>query len=494
MLQRPFIELKGIHKQFCGMSVLSGIDLSLCAGETHGLLGCNGAGKSTLVRILAGELQPDSGEILLNGQPICLNSCADSVRNRIAISMQDLKLFENMSVADNLFLTNRSTAHQFPINYSRQREKAQKVLSLLQLNVGPDQKVGELAQSEKYLIQFGRCYLASPLLLVLDELSASLTPVELHIVHNLVQELKDRGTAVLYITHRIEDILEASDRLTILRDGKVTATSKMNDFSENELRTYIFGDTLPKLYPKLKIPFGEEVLRVSHIGNKYFNDISLSLHRGEIYGILGLSGSGRSRLLRAIAGIDPIQTGSIEYLGKPYKNNNTKNAASIAYIPEDRDVQALFKNIDTYKNISISNMKVAAPHRIINLQKEAISCRNLIDRLGIHGVNLHKSVRYLSGGNKQKVVIARNLYSHCSVYLFDEPTQGIDTAGKVEVYNIISELARKGAGIIYVSSDYSELFGMCDRILTIRRGKVLDDSSILDISPTDYSHVSDIKT
>lgn len=384
---------------------------------------------------------------------------------------------------------NRPSARCVPVNYAEQRKRAQEMLEMLHLNVKPEQKVRELAQSEKYLIQFGRCYLSNPRLLVLDELSASLTIVELEIVHRLVQNLKNQGAAVLYITHRIEDILETSDRLTILRDGKVAAAPDLENISEAELRAHIFGESLSKLYPKLQIPLGEEVLNVSHIGNKYFNDVSIRLHRGEIYGILGLSGSGRSRLLRAIAGIDPICSGSISCMGKAFDARNKKQAANIAYIPEDRDVLALFKNIDTYKNITISNLRTAAPHKLINLRREAVSCRNLIDRLGIHGANLRGSVCYLSGGNKQKVVIARNLYSHSSVYLFDEPTQGIDTAGKVETYNIISELAQKGAGIIYVSSDFSELFGMCDRILTICRGKVLDDSSVSDIDPLNHSRI-----
>lgn len=472
----PYIELCDIHKQFCGINVLSGIDIALYPGETHGLLGCNGAGKSTLVRILAGALQPDAGCIRIDGVPTCFHTPADSARHKIAISMQTLMLFENMTVADNLFIKSQASWRRAPIHYGAQRQMAQKMLETLQLDVEPERKVSQLSQSEKYLIQFGRCYLSSPRLLVLDELSASLTASELSLIHRLIGELKQQGTAVLYITHRIQDILEVSDRLTILRDGKVAATPNLRSTSEGELRQYIFGETVSKLYPKLQIPKGETVLEVSKISNKYFEDVSLRLRRGEIYGVLGLSGSGRSRLLRAIAGIDPIRRGTIRYMGKPMRNHFRGRFPGIAYIPEDRDMLALFKNMNAYQNVTIANLRKVAPHRVIDLQDEAISCRNLFDRLGIRGVNLQSSVRYLSGGNKQKVVIARNLYDRCNIYLFDEPTQGIDTAGKVEIYNIISELARKGAAIIFVSSDFPELVGMCDRILTLRHGRVVDDS------------------
>lgn len=483
-MRTPFIELQNIHKCFHGIRVLSNVSLTLDVGETHGLLGCNGAGKSTLVRILAGTLQPDSGRILINGIPVRFSKPLDSIACGIAVSPQDLMLFEEMSVADNLFLTNLPRNRRFPIDYTYQARKACEILELLKLDISPDRKVCELAQSEKYLVQLGRCYLSSPKLLVLDELSASLTTAELCVVHQLINKLKRNGTAVLYITHRIQDILEASDRLTILRDGAIAVAPDFAKSSENELRRFIFGDSIAKLYPKLQIPHGKKLLELSHISNKYFNDVSLELHRGEIYGILGLSGSGRSRLLRAIAGIDPIHSGSISYRGRYLHGCFHSRNLDIAYIPEDRNVLALFKNMDSYQNTTISDMNQIAPHRIINLQKEAISCRNLFDRLGIRNVHPMHSVNYLSGGNKQKVMIARNLYSHCSIYLFDEPTQGIDTAGKVEIYNIITELARKGAGIILVSSDFSELTGMCDRILTICRGRVLDNCPASQISPT----------
>lgn len=474
-MSTPFIELRNIHKQFCGMSVLSGINLTLHSKETHGLLGCNGAGKSTLVRILAGMLQPDEGEIIIEGKACHFSCVADSVRNKIAISTQELMLFENMSILDNLFMGNSPLSHQVPIRYSEYRCKAEEILRLLHLDIDPDRKVSELAYGEKFMIQFGRCYLSNPKLLVLDELSASLTVSELNTIHQLIHLLKVNGCAVLYITHRIQDILKVSDRITILRDGVVAATPDMKNISESQLRTHVFGDSLSKLYPKLPIKAGEKVLELSHISNKYFDNVSLELHSGEIYGILGLSGSGRSRLLRAIAGIDPIDSGTVCYMGKTYHGRFRHRHSRIAYIPEDRDTLALFKNMKTYHNISISNMRQTAPHNIIDLSREATLCRNLINRLGIHGSHLQSCIQYLSGGNKQKIVIARNLYSCCNIFLFDEPTQGIDTAGKVEVYNIISELARKGAAIIFVSSDFPELVGMCDRIITLQKGRVLND-------------------
>jgi len=471
-MKTPFLELRNIRKCFCGIPVLVDINLSLYAGQTHGLLGCNGAGKSTLVRILAGLIKPESGSVFVEGRPEEFRSPIDSVNCGIAISPQELTLFEEMSISDNLFIRGSRNESSIPIHYAERNRKTREMLSRLRIDTEPDRKAGQLSQSEKYLLQFARCYLSSPKLLILDELSASLTTAELDIVHSMIDELKRFGTAVMYITHRMQDILSVSDQLTVLRDGAVAAKPNPRYVTGSELRAYIFGDSVTKLYPKLPISLGVELLKASHVSNSFLKDISLVLNRGEILGILGIAGSGRSRLLRALAGVDPIRSGSIRCAGREVKPGRLGQRSNIAYIPEERDVLALFPNFDCNRNITIRNLKKIAPHKVIHLESEAITCRNLIDRLGIRGISLHKSVGFLSGGNKQKVVVARHLHCKCSVYLFDEPTQGVDTAGKVEIYNIISELARNGAGIVFVSSDFAELLGMCDRILVMRKGRI----------------------
>lgn len=481
-------ELKNITKSFCGVPVLSDVSLCLHPGETHSLLGCNGAGKSTLVRILSGHILPDEGTIFLDAAPVRFKSPEDAIRAGIAISTQELMLFPDLNIAENLFLTLPETRGRFFVNHANLQEEARRILDRLQINAEPNRRVAELSHSEKYLIQFARCWLRHPRLLILDELTASLTTPETQIVYEMIRELKRQGTAILYITQRTQNIIAISDRLTVLRDGKIVASPDIRDTSMAELRAYVFGETVNKLYPKLPLQMGEEILRVSHISNTYISDASFSLHRGEILGIMGNSGSGRSRLLRAVAGIDPIFSGTITYKAKPLRNASEELFPDIAYVPEDRDEQALFINLSCNKNITIKNLKKVASHGAIRLQREEIACRTAIDQLGISVHDANRSVKYLSGGNKQKVVIARFLYSNCSVYLFDEPTQGIDTAGKVEIYNIISELARRGAGIVFVSSDFAELLGMCDSILVLNRGRAM-----MQCAPNELETIDDLQ-
>lgn len=463
-------EFKNITKIFCGVAALSDVSMTLQPGQTHGLLGCNGAGKSTLVRILSGHIQPDEGTILCNGKPISIRTPGDAIEAGIAISTQNLMLFPQMSIADNLFLMLPGIRGHLCINHSDLYTRTEALLRRLNINAQPNQKISELAHGDKYMVQFARCWLQTPRLLILDEISASLTAVQTSIVHEMITELKQTGAAILYITHRIEDIMAVSDCMTVLRDGKVVASPDVDKTSFSELQSHIFGETINKLYPKLPIPLGEEILCADSISNTYLKNISFRLRRGEILGIIGGAGSGRSRLLRAIAGIDPLTNGSIYYKGNEQHGSGSGIFYDIAYIPEDRDAQAMFLNLSCGKNITIKSLDRVTVRGLIRQDNENLSCQSAVSRLGIKVQDMEDSVRYLSDGNKQKVVIARFLYSRCSVYLFDEPTQGVDTVGKVEIYNIISELARRGAGIIIVSSDYAELLGMCDHLLILNRG------------------------
>ena len=460
-------EFKNITKIFCGVAALSDVSMSLHPGETHGLLGCNGAGKSTLVRILSGHIQPDEGSILCNGENVSIRTPADAIDAGIAISTQSLMLFPEMSISDNLFLMLPEVRGHLCINNADLHARTESLLSRLGIDACPEQRICTLAHGDKYLIQFARCWLRSPRLLILDEISASLTAAQTAIVHEMIGELKQTGAAILYITHRTEDIMSVSDRITVLRDGKVVASPNVNRTSFAELQSHIFGETINKLYPKLPIPLGDEILRADSISNTYLRNISFRLRRGEILGVMGSAGSGRSRLLRAIAGIDSLTGGSIQYKQHSIYPDIFHD---IAYIPENRDAQAMFLNLSCSKNITIKSLDRITSHGFIMPASENLSSQCAVNRLGIKVQDADESVRYLSDGNKQKVVIARHLYSKCSIYLFDEPTQGVDTVGKVEIYNIISELARRGAGIVIVSSDYAELLGMCDHLLILNHG------------------------
>ncbi len=460
------IQLKEINKSFYSTTVLDSVSLDFYPGSVHAVLGCNGAGKSTLVKIIAGIIKPDSGNIIVDGAAVSFQGPLEATQKGIQISTQELQLFDNMTIEDNLFIRNEITYSSKFINKKQTLEKTRETLEKLKINAQPGRMVGALSHAEKYLVQFARCVLREPRVLVVDELAASLTRRELDIVHSMLDDLKANGAAIIYITHRVKETKEISDVVSVLKDGRVVSGQIKNYLPDDNLAQLMLGKSTKEQYPKLPVKLKDEILDVSHISNRFIDDISFTLRRGEVLGIAGVAGSGRSKVLNAIAGLDKISSGTISYAEAEGKRDR------IGYLPENRDTQALFRNFDVVRNITIKNLKRVCKRRVIDLRAESISCKDVIDRLGIDPVNSKRAVKHLSGGNKQKVIISRYLFSKCSIYLFDEPTQGIDIAGKVEVYNIINELARKGAGIILVSSDYSELMGMCDRIIIMKNGRV----------------------
>ncbi|MBC5647797.1 sugar ABC transporter ATP-binding protein [Christensenella tenuis] len=481
-MKAPVLEVKDLSVDFSGQKALDNVTLKIYPSEIHALVGCNGAGKSVLGKVVSGVLKRSGGTIRLNGKKVNFNTPFDASRHGVVISMQELTIFDNLSISDNLFVNHPITHSKVILNPKKMRQTAYELLSRFHITVDPSAKAKNLPQAQKFLLQFARCLLAKPQVLILDELSASMISSEIALVYQVMEECRQNGMAIIYITHRISEVVSITDRVTVLKDGRIAAEAASREIDKGRLTKLMLGETKSEHYPKLPVSPGEPLLELSHVSNRFLHDISFNLCRGEIIGIAGIAGSGRTQLLKAIAGLDEIEDGDIIYISDAPKALRREIHPLIGYIPENRDKQSLFPDFDAIKNITIHDLKKISKHSIIDPREENIAGSLMIKRFVINGAVPGGKISYMSGGNKQKIVVAQCLHSNCSIYLFDEPTQGIDIAGKVEIYNIMNELVRNGAGIIMVSSDFSELSGMCDRILVLKEGDLIAELPAKDTS------------
>lgn len=471
------LRLQKICKSFHGFPALKDVDLEIQPGKITVLLGANGAGKSTLMSIISGDIMPDSGNILYDDHPVHFQNPADAQSLGIMYSPQEAVLFDNLSIVENLYINHELTHKYLSIRRKEMYTRAQELLSLFNIHKSPDTLVRNLSAAEKNLIQYARALIVQPRILLLDEISSSLTHYDLRKLYESLRMLRNKGTAIVYITHLFAEVQQLADHVVILKDGCVISESSPNALDSQQMIGMMLGDAEMNRYPKLSQRQDQELLRVSHISNAFFKDISFTLMRGEILGIVGLTGSGRTKLIRALAGIEKVQSGSIIYDDQyPIEANKHSPALKhIAYLPENRDAQALFLEWSLAKNITIRNLqKVTVLPGKINHRRECISSGNEMNKLGVHPSNPAFSVSELSDGNKQKLLVCRSIFSNCDLFLLDEPTKGVDVAGKVSIYNLMNELTAKGAGIIMVSSDFSELIHMCDRVILIQEGCLRD--------------------
>lgn len=477
-MKTPVLELDHLSVDFEGQTALDKVNICVYPGEVHAIIGCNGAGKSVLVKAVAGVLRYSSGQLRLNGKEVSFASVEEAVKQGVCICTQELTVFDNLSIADNLFVNNPIVYKGgFLLNLGEIRRKTQEILDLLHLDAYPRQKVWELSQAEKYLLQFARSLIYQSKVLILDEISASLTNREMEVVYQLIQKCKAQGMAIIYISHSLGEITRIADRVTILKDGAVAAQMESGKLGRDELTRLMLGEPKREYYPKLPVSQGNTLLRVRNLFNHFLHDINLDLHEGEVIGIAGIAGSGRTQLLKALAGLEKISQGEIVYSSRAKGTRGNKAPIHVGYIPEDRDKYALFPDFTPVKNITVRNLDGCSTGKIMNLQQEEIQGKVMMERLGIKTGANEDDIASISSGNKQKIVVSQCLYSNCSVYLFDEPTQGVDIAGKVEIYNIINGLIRNGAGVIMVSSDFSELTGMCDKIFILKEGTFVAELS-----------------
>lgn len=471
------LEINGLGKSFPGVQALDNVDLSICNGEIHGLIGENGAGKSTLIKIISGALRKDTGTIRFEDNDYNAINSTEALHKGIATVYQELSLCENMNVAENL-LINRHPRKGFLIDYKELFKKTMEYLEQFGLQVSPNDKVQNLSLAERAQIEILRAISYNPKLLILDEPTGALSGYLINRLFELLFNLKRQGTSILYISHNINEVLKICDRVTVLRDGVRVNTVTSNEITEEKLANQMVGRKLNTMYPEREsIPSSEVVLNVQNLSDgELFNDISFDLKRGEILGVAGLVGSGRTELALTIFGYRKIVDGHILIHDKPIMIKTPKDAIrnGIAYLPEDRHLLGLFLPFTIANNLLSNNLENFSRNGIVDNKKLTSLTTDYIKNLQIKAFGPQQIVDNLSGGNQQKTLLAKWIKVNPEILIIDEPIRGIDVGTKKAIHELLRKLAHGGMSIIMISSELSEILGMSDRIMIMDRGRIVD--------------------
>jgi ribose transport system ATP-binding protein len=479
------LKMKNIRKSFPGVLALNKVSFDLIPGEVHSLVGENGAGKSTLMKVLGGAYIPDSGEMEIFGQTADIRFPADSMNLGISIIYQEFNLVPTLSIAENMFLGKERVKNKLgALNRREMEEEAAKVLSRLGMDhLDCSTRVSSLSVAQQQLVEIGKAIFNNARILVMDEPTAVLSINETESLFSLMRELKAEGIAIIYISHRLEEVLDLSDRITVLRDGEVICTMDNHDHQilEDDLVTNMVGRQLSDIFPlRPENASDKTVLEVEQLSKEdHFEDISFYVKEGEIVGFSGLVGAGRSEIMRALSGFYGYDKGCIYLNGDQISIRDTEHAISqgIVLVPEDRKREGLVLKMSLGENITLPNMKKISSWGHIKKSSKNKMINHYLEKLQVRPLLPDRAVKNFSGGNQQKAVIAKWLATNPKVIIFDEPTRGVDIGAKVEIYKLIDELARNGAAIVFISSEQMEVLGMCDRIYTVFDGKISSEFS-----------------
>jgi len=475
---KVLLEMQGIGKTFPGVRALEGVQLTIKEGQVHALLGENGAGKSTLIKILSGAYRKDEGQILFEGQPVEIRGPHDAQALGISTIYQEFNLARDLSVAENVFLGHLPT-RRGRVDWSTVKARTREILDTLGVEFSVDAPISSLSVAEQQLVEIAKALNRKTRILVMDEPSALLGEKDLENLFRVVRSLQAQGIGIVYISHRLREIFALADEVTVLKDGRYISTQRVADVTMDDLVKLMIGRDLKDVYPKRTVEHGEVLLEVSGLSqSKLLRDISFQLHAGEIVGFAGIVGSGRTELARAIFGADP-SSGEMRIDGRPFKPHSPAAAIrmGVALITEDRKAQGLFLQLSVRINTTISGLRRLTRLGVINFGKELILVKRMIQELRIKTPTPSFLVVNMSGGNQQKVVLARWLSVGTRIFLMDEPTRGIDVGSKSEIYQIMDELTRQGVGIIMISSELPEVLGMSDRIMVMRQGRIVKELS-----------------
>ena len=473
----PFLQLQAIVKRFPGVLALNNVGLDVVPGEVHALLGENGAGKSTLIKVISGVYRPDAGTIQIDGRPVDIRTPHDAQALGISTIYQEFTLAPDMTVAENIFLGREPLRVRALSIVDRKAliRQTRDVLGSLDLQIDPEATVKHLGVAQQQMVEIAKALSLDARLIIMDEPTATLTSHEIDRLFEAIARLKQRKVAVIYVSHRLDEVKAVCDRATILRDGTFVATVPVGSTTIDEMIRLMVGRDLKDKFPKVKSEPREEMLRVEQLTRKgVLHGISFNVRRGEIVGIAGLVGSKRTETARAIFGADPIDSGRILLRGKPVSVRTPGDAIEhgIALVPEDRKRQGIFATLSVWENVVLSALRRFSRRGILDVRREKQHAQEFVASLRIATPDLEKRVLDLSGGNQQKVVIAKWLNTNAEVFLFDEPTRGIDVGGKIEVYRLMGELISRGAAIVMISSELPEILGLSDRILVMREGRI----------------------
>ncbi len=472
----PLWELTDIKKSFVGVQALKGVSITLREGEIHALLGENGSGKSTLIKCVAGVHQPDAGRMLWKAKPVEFRHPMDARDHGVATIFQEFSIVPTLSIAENVFLGRQPRRKGGAIDWKAMQVETLKVLDQLEIHVDPSATVRSLSVAEQQLVEIAKAISLESTLLIMDEPTAALGLAETERLLALVRRLASQGKAILYISHRLDEVFQVADRVTILKDGNLVATRPVAGISMNEIVQMMVGMEIEQHYPKVINVKSQPCLEVEHLSTQRdVNNVSFTINVGEVFGLGGMVGSGRTEIARALFGLDPITSGSIRLYGKQVRFHSPSQAIrqGVGLIPENRKLDGLFFNFAAAPNITMSRMTEILNGPFLSLTGERKAGAAYVQKLSITPTALERSVRFLSGGNQQKVVIARWLFSKARLLILDEPTQGIDVGAKLDVYNVINELTAAGISILLISSDYPELLAISDRVAIVRDGRIL---------------------
>ena len=465
------LTLKNITKEFPGVKALDDVTINIERGTIHGLVGENGAGKSTLIKILAGIYQPNKGEIILDGKPCRFNSPIEARRAGISVVHQEIKLAEPLSVAENMFLGNVQLKNGL-VDWKGMRRRAREIVEDLGMDIDINAQVSSLTVAKKQIVEIMHAINNNSRILIMDEPSAVLTDRELEVMFRIVKQLRDEGITIIYISHRLDEIFGLCSNVSVLRDGRHIDTIPVASVDRQGLINMMVGREMGQEYPKEVGNVGGTILEVKNLSRGILQDISFEVKSGEVFGISGLVGAGRTELARAILGIDKPESGEVYVRGKKVHYRTFADAIrdGLGLIPEDRKLQGLVQIMSVKRNTTLVNMKRVLRAGVISSSLEEKLSKEYADKLHVVTPSMETEVQFLSGGNQQKVVIAKWLFQNSEILFLDEPTRGIDVGAKAEIYRLINRMAKEGKTIIMISSEMPELLGMCDRIMVMHEG------------------------
>ena len=470
------VELKDIVKNFPGVRALDQVSLTLKKGEIHGLIGENGAGKSTLIKTLTGVNKPDSGTIIFEGNEVSFSGPLDAKNMGIACVYQELNIVSELSVTDNMFMGNmKKKSGSMFLDYPYMNQKTKEVMASMKQQIDPSKICGNLGMGQLQMIEIGKSIMQDAKVLILDEPTSSLGEKDSEELFNTVRLLKEKGLAIVFVSHKLEEIFDLCDVVTVMRDGKHIITKKTTELTKDDLITHMVGRSLSNLYPKQDVEIKEPILEVKDLTRKgVYNKISFQARRGEILGFSGLVGAGRTEVFRGVFGADAIDGGEVLINGQKCSINNPIQAIGkkIAFLTEDRKNQGLVLDESIGKNIALVNMPTLKTGLFLDDSKLDQQAEETVEKLKIKTDTIEKKSGELSGGNQQKVVIGKWINTDAEIFVFDEPTRGIDVGAKIEVYNIMNALVAEGKCVIMISSELPEILGMCDRVIVMRSGRI----------------------
>ncbi len=476
-MKKYLLEVQNLSKSFYEKEVLKNININLKPGEVHAIIGENGSGKSTLMKILSGVFKKDRGDIYIDSKKVDIDSPKQATKLGISAIFQESMLVSSMNVVENVFLGRyelRKPKWLSVINWKALEKETKNIFEKLDYNINIYDEVSTLSVAEKKMIEIAKALCSKAKIVIFDEVTIGLNELEIESLFKEIKRIKKMGVGIFFISQNINDVLNIADTITILKGGREVLKCDTKDINKNSIISKIAENNSVHGYPKFKNKIGEEVLSLHNISNKtILKDVRFSLHKGEILGLTGFAASGRSSVARCIFGMDQTTTGKI------YVNNKQVNIKSpmdaiklrIGYVQDDIDGDIVY-SMSMAENITLSHLKGVTVNEVIDTPLEKKIVRYYIHRLGIKGIELSDPVKYLSGGNKQKVALAKWLFSNSKIIIFDEPTNKLDISSKVEIYNLMSQLVLKGISILFISSNFDELIGMCDRILVMNEGKI----------------------